>query len=283
MRLLLILLAIFFPIASAAAEASTIPSKVENIDLNIKDNEMAVTFIGLTSGEATIIQGPNNETILVNTGREDTASELEGWLRLYDVKKVGTLILSSDGSDLSFSHINDLITKYQIKRIITTPKLAPLVTKQLDQQNLLPVFSWNEGTKETLLPALTAEVQFVGTDVNEGLDFVLKFFNHRVFLMSSSSDRAEEELFKKNLQNINVFKIPNCTKEDSLSKKLIQYLNPQISVLFTPEEEHPDPEILHNLQATWSEVYSTKMHGSVTLKFTESKYEVFTIPVETEE
>jgi competence protein ComEC len=283
MRLLLILLAILFPIASAAAEASTIPSKVENIDLNIKDNEMAVTFIGLTSGEATIIQGPNNETILVNTGREDTASELEGWLRLYDVKKVGTLILSSDGSDLSFSHINDLITKYQIKRIITTPKLAPLVTKQLDQQNLLPVFSWKEGTKETLLPALTAEVQFVGTDVNEGLDFVLKFFNHRVFLMFSSSDRAEEELFKKNLQNINVFKIPNCTKEDSLSKKLIQYLNPQISVLFTPEEEHPDPEILHNLQATWSEVYSTKMHGSVTLKFTDSKYEVFTIPVETEE
>jgi competence protein ComEC len=283
MRLLLILLAILFPIASAAAEASTIPSKVENIDLNIKDNEMAVTFIGLTSGEATIIQGPNNETILVNTGREDTASELEGWLRLYDVKKVGSLILSSDGSDLSFSHINDLITKYQIKRIITTPKLAPLVTKQLDQQNLLPVFSWKEGTKETLLPALTAEVQFVGTDVNEGLDFVLKFFNHRVFLMFSSSDRAEEELFKKNLQNINVFKIPNCTKEDSLSKKLIQYLNPQISVLFTPEEEHPDPEILHNLQATWSEVYSTKMHGSVTLKFTDSKYEVFTIPVETEE
>lgn len=283
MRLLLILLAIFFPVASAAAESPTIPSKVENIDLNIKENEMVVTFIGLTSGEATILQGPDNETILVNTGREDTAEELEGWLRLYDVKKVGTLILSSDGSDLSFSHINDLITKYQIKKIITTPKLAALVSNQLNHQNLVPVLTWNEGTTETLLPELTAEVQFAGSDGKEGLDFVLRFFKHRVFLMSSISDRAQKELFNKNLQNINVFKIPNCTKEDSLSKDLIEYLNPQISVLFTPEEEHPDPELLHNLHATWSEVYSTKRHGSVTLKFTESKYEVFTIPVETEE
>jgi competence protein ComEC len=283
MRLLLILLAILLLPVSAAAEAPSIPSKVENIDLNIKEHEMAVTFIGLSSGEATLLQGPNNETILVNTGKEDTAAELDGWLHLYDVKKIETLILTSDGSDLSFQHINNLIGKYQIKKIITTPKIAPLVTSQLDQENLLSVLSWQEGATETLLPELTAEVQYAGTGEKEGLDFVLRFFKHRIFLMSSYSERAEEELFKKNLQDINVFKIPNCAKEDSLSKKLIHYLNPQISVLFTPEEEHPDPNILHHLHASWSEVYFTKQHGTITLKFTDSKYEVFTIPVDGEE
>ncbi|MCM3766593.1 ATP-dependent DNA helicase [Neobacillus niacini] len=283
MRLLLILFSLMLPALSAAAGAPSISSKVENIELNIKDHEMAVTFIGLSSGEATLIQGPNNENILVNTGKEDTAAELEGWLRLYDVKRIGTLILTSDGSGLSSQHVNHLIEKYQIKKIITTSKIAPLVTSELKHQNLLPVLVWKEGIKETLLPDLTVEVEFAGTGEDEGMDIVLSFFKQRVFLMSSYSDRAEEELFKKNLQDINVFKIPNCTKEDSLSKKLIQYLNPQISVLFTPEEKHLDPEILHHLQDSWSEVYFTKRHGTITLKFTDSKYEVFTIPPEAEQ
>lgn len=283
MRSLLLLLAIFIQTTVIAEASPSNANNIENIELNIKDHEIAATFLGLSAGESTLIQGPNGENILVNAGGKETESELEGWLYLYDVKEISKLILTNDEQVPSYKHINRLLTKYDIKEIITTPDLKDHLTKDLNLTSKAAVISWAEGTKETILPEMTAEVQFVGNKPNEGMDFTLQFFNHRIFLMTSFTPLAEETLLKKNLENINVFKIPNCAKEDSLSEKLIQYLNPQISILFAAEEDEPDPDILVDLHETWSEVYFTKRHGTVTIKFTDSTYEVLTIPVESQE
>ena len=281
MRTLLLLLSIFIQ-STLMVEASktTTVNNIENIDLNIKDHEVAVTFLGLSEGDSTLIQGSNGENILVNAGGKETDAELEGWLYLYDVKKISKLILTKNNLELSEKQINRLITKYSIKEIITTPELSAQITNKLSLPNKPAVVTWGEGTKKTILPELTAVVQFVGNEPNEGMDLTLDFFNHRIFLMTSFTPHAEETLMKKNLENINVFKIPNCAMEDSLSEKLIQYLNPQISILFAPEEEGHDPDILVDLHETWSEIYTTKKHGTVTIKFTDSNYEVITIPVE---
>jgi competence protein ComEC len=278
MRTLLLLLSFLFIGTSFVQAAPSVSNNVENIDLNLKDHEMAITFIGLSTGEATLILGPNKEAVLINIGREDTATELEEWLTLYDVKKLQTLILTEDGSNLSIHQINQLIDTYDIEEIITTPKIAKQLLKQVSLASNPRVIVWGEGERKSLLPDLTAEVQFVGNEQNEGLDVLLSFFKHRIFIMSSFSSRAEDVLLKKNLEDIHVFKVPNSTKNDSVSRKLIDFLNPQIAVLFTPEEEHPDSDILHHLHDSWAEVYFTKRHGTVTLKFTETKYEIFKIP-----
>lgn len=283
MRSLLLLLVIFFQTTVIAEASPSISSNIENIDLNIKDHEIAVTFLGLSAGESTLIQGPNGENILVNAGGKETEAELEGWLYLYDVKEISKLILTNDEQVPAYQHINRLITKYSIKEIVTTPALKDELTKNLDLTSRATVISWVEGTKETILPEMTAEVQFVGKKPNEGMDLTLQFFDHRIFLMTSFTPLAEETLLKKNLENINVFKIPNCAKEDSLSEKLIQYLNPEISILFAAEQDEPDSDILVDLHEIWSEVYFTKRHGTVTIKFTDSNYEVHTIPVESDE
>ncbi len=283
MKTLLFLLSILIQSTLMVEAANSTSNNIENIDLNIKDHEVAVTFLGLSEGESTLIQGSNGENILVNAGGKETDAELEGWLYLYDVKEISKLILTKNELELSEKQINRLITKYSIKEIITTPELSAHITKKLDVADKPAFVSWSAGTKKTILPDLTAEVQFVGNELNEGMDLTLEFFNHRIFLMTSFTPRAEETLLKKNLENINVFKIPNYAMEDTLSEKLIQYLNPQISVLFAPEEEEHDPNILVDLHETWSEIYSTKKHGTVTIKFTDSNYEVITIPVESDE
>ncbi|PFP27268.1 ATP-dependent DNA helicase [Bacillus sp. AFS073361] len=283
MRTLLIILSFFLPTTLMVEASGPSLDNIENINLNIKDHEVAVTFLGLSAGEATLIQGANNENTLINTGGKETAAELEGWLFLYDVKEISKLILTHNGTELSKQQLNRLISKYNIKEIISTPKFSAKIKKELDSTNKPAVVSWGQGTKRPILPEMTAEVQFVGNDTNEGMDLTLDFFNHRIFLMTSFTPRAEETLLEKNLENINVFKIPNGAPADSLSEKLIQYLNPQISVLFSPEEEAHDPDILVDLHETWSEIYSTKKHGTITIKFTESNYEIITIPIETDE
>jgi beta-lactamase superfamily II metal-dependent hydrolase len=282
MKRLLLVAAIFFQLTSIGNASSIEYSNVESIDLNLKDHEIAVTFFGLEDGEATLIQGSNGENILVNTGGKETSKDLSEILKTYDVEEVSTLIITNR-QNLFVDQLTQIIPKYNVKKLISTPEITNEIKNMTAPFTELEVIPWNEGTTQVLFPDLSAEVLFAGQGEDEGIDFSLQFFKHCIFWMASSSDHAEESLLKKPLDDVTIFKVPNWAKEDSLSEKLIQYVNPQISILFESEQYQPDPDIIYELQDTWSEVFFTKKHGTITIKFTENNYEVFTFPVEKED
>ncbi|PAE43705.1 ATP-dependent DNA helicase [Bacillus sp. 7884-1] len=282
MRKLLLVAAIFFQFTSIGSASSYEYGNVESIDLNLKDHEIAVTFFGLGDGEATLIQGSNGENILVNMGGEETSDELWEVLKTYGVKEISTLIITNT-QNLFLDQLTQIISKYNVNQLIATAEIAKELTNMSPSFTEVKVIPWSEGITQVLFPDLSAEVLYAGIGENEGIDFTLQFFKHRLFLMTSSSQQVEENLLKKNLDDVTIFKVPNWAKEDSLSEKLIQHVNPQISILFESEQHQPDPDIIYNLQDTWSEVFFTKKHGTITIKFTENNYEVFTFPVEKED
>jgi beta-lactamase superfamily II metal-dependent hydrolase len=281
MRILLIILALLIPSSMTVKAETTLPAEVEKIDVKLTEHQAAVTFLGLATGEATLVQGPNDENILINIGGQGEIAELEGWLSLYNVKELSTLILTNDSEKPSKEKIDKLINKYKIKEIVTTPEVSSFLTRE--KSNQIPVTVWKEGTKKEILPDMFADVQFLGNEQHEGLDLMLRFFKHNIFLMTSFSQRAEQKFIAKHLEDIHVFKIPYRPTDDSLSDQLIQTLNPQISILVGAEEDQLDQDLLRDLQGIWSEVYFTKKHGTVTIKFTESNYEIITIPLKNEE
>ncbi|HEY2421145.1 MAG TPA: hypothetical protein VGI04_07010 [Neobacillus sp.] len=279
MRKLLLLAAILLHISTTAMAAPSILVSGEKIDLNLKSHEMAVSFLGLSAGEATLIQGPNDVNILIIAGGIEMNAELEGLLSLYHVKEITHLILTN-GRDLKYDQLKQLISVYHVKELSTLPTTLAELTKNLDLSQEIVIKSWDEGTKSVLLPELTADVQFAGNEKDEGLDFTLQFFNSRLLLMTSFSQRAEQRLLTKNLKNITIFKVPNGAKEALISEKLMKYINPQISILLAADKQQPDPDIVDDLYKTWSEIYLVKKHDAVTIKFTESNYELFTVPVD---
>jgi beta-lactamase superfamily II metal-dependent hydrolase len=276
LRILFILGILFFHNVAIGMASPSPNGNVENIDVKLKNHEMAITFFGLTDGEATLIQGAKGENILVNTGGEQTQEELQEMLSLFGVENVSALIITS-GQNLFANHINELITTYHIPEVIATTEISRTLTRLIDPSAQVEITSWEEGSRKVLFPDLTAEVLYAGLGENEGLDLTLQFFEHRLFLMTSYSSKAEEVFLKSDIQDIHIFKVPNWAKVDSLSEKLIHYLNPEISILFESEKNQPDPEILNDLADTWSEIYFTKKTGTVTMKFTEKNYEVITI------
>ncbi|OLS40264.1 hypothetical protein [Bacillus sp. MRMR6] len=277
---ILIIAVIFFQLTASGWASSTTTKNIENINLNLKDHEMAVTFFGLSNGEVTLIQGPNGENILVNVGGKDTLDELKKLLTLYKIQQIQSIIMTKS-DNLTFDSINQIISSYNVKEIFTTPQSLTQLNGSMSIGNEVKIAAWEAGMKSELFPDLSIEVLFSGDGKNEGLDFTLNFLKHRLFLMNSSSHRAEEILLNnKNLVNINIFKIPNWAKEDSISERFIQYINPQISILFESENHQPDPDIINDLQDTWSEILFTKKHGTITVKFTEANYEVFTFKKE---
>ncbi len=270
------MLTIYLPFSTfVTAAVPPTTNEVENIKLNIKDHEMAVTFIGLTNGEATLIQGPNGENILINTGGKNSGAELAGWLDLYNVKKLQTLIITNEPEDISVA-LQKLVAEYKVKQVISSVQLTTQIKEVLPKK--IVVTAWKEGAVANILPEVTASVIFAGNQPEDGLDIMLNFFNHRIFLMSSYSKQAENAILAKRLENIHVFKLPTNPKENTISEGLIEYLNPQISILFAASKQ-PNKEVVYDLHNAWSEIYYTKKHGSITIKFTETKYEVITVPI----
>ncbi|ETI66627.1 ComEC/Rec2 family competence protein [Neobacillus vireti] len=278
MRILLILMTLFVTGTFSVQAEPFIANKVENIDLNLREDEAAVSFLGLANGEAILLQGPNDKNILVNAGGKGTKAELEAWLGLYGVNKIEALILTNNGQEGTLNNLNQLIAKYNIQEIITTSDISKQLAGRLEQAKRISIVSWETGAKKEILPQMTAEVQFSGNEQDEGMDLTLQFLKHTIFLMSSFSKQAEQIILKKNLKDVNIFKLPNHHKEDTLSGKLIELLNPQIAILFAEEKQKLDRDILDDLHNTWSEIHVTKKHSAITIKFTKTNYEVITIP-----
>lgn len=274
MRVLVLFFTLFFQFTVATGAETNKFGNVENIDLNLKEHEMAVTFLGEENGGATIIQSSSGENVLAYCG--GNLSELEGWLSLYKVKEISKLIITKQ--DSISTNLEELIEKYHIKELITPSKLTFLLNKNISLEKQIIITSLNEGTKMELLPEIILVAQFAGSEQDEGLDFTLNFFKHRILLMNSISERAEQKLLSKNLGEINVFKVPSNAKDDTLSEQLIEHVNPQVSILYADQENRQGEELVDDLYKAWSEVYITNKHGAVTIKFTEVNYEVFTIP-----
>lgn len=255
------------------SESPAVPVEIESINLKLKRNELALSFFSLSNGEATLLQHPNGENILINTGGMETAVEIEKLLNLYNVYNISTIILTN--SDLDYvANLGFLLENYQVKQIITSKSIMENVK---DQYQDVSYHVWGEGTKHQLLSNLEIEILFDGEQQNEGLDLSIKFMKHRILIMASFSEKSESALLDKKLEDTNIVKIPGFAMVNTMSDLLIKHLDPQIAVVFHATNKKPEADIFERLHNAWIDVYYTRKHGTITMKFTDVNYEVITI------
>jgi competence protein ComEC len=272
MKLILAILAFtnwyYFPYESPSA-----PVEVEGVDVNLKRNELAFTFLAISDGEAALIQHANGENILVNTGGNGTFKELERLLALFHVDDLSTIILTANAGQ---ENLDQLIEKYNVKRIFTG-KAGSQVLAEASIPTEVKLQSWKQGELLKLMPGLTAEVIFDGSEENEGTDISFQFFHHQIFYISSASHASEQAFLAEPLKNVNIVKLPFFAAKGSFSDLLIEHLDPQLAVIFKSNSIKPDPDLVEMLHEAWIDVYFTKQHGTVTIKLTDSTYDVITI------
>lgn len=272
MKLLFAILAFmnwyYFP-----SESPSAPVEVEGVDVNLKRNELAFTFLALSDGEAALIQHANGENILVNTGGKGTVKELERLLSLFHVKELSSVILTTKGGQ---ENLERIVQKYNVRRIVTGSTGNQLLAGTVIPAGI-KVERWKQGDLLKLMPGLTAEVIFDGNDAKEGTDISFQFFHHQIFYVSSASHKSEQVFLDEPLKNVNIVKLPLFAAEGSFSDLLVEHLDPQLAVIFKSNTIKPDPDIVEMLNEAWIDVYFTKQHGTVTVKFTDSTYDVITI------
>lgn len=257
-------------------DSPAVPVEVESIDLKLKSDELAITFFSLSDGEASLIQRENGENILINLGGKETKAELEKLLHLYGADKISTIIFTKK-EFYNKENLDWLIKDYDVKQVITGASIAGELKNELGKIENTTLHIWSKNTKQQILPEVGTEVIFEGNEEGEGIDVTFTFSNHKIFFMSSVSKRATEIFMKKNLSDVNIVKLPEFGREDSITESLIKHLDPQISVIFHAKRVKQSSELFKILNDAWIDVYYTKKHGTATVKFTDNNYEIFTI------
>ncbi|WP_394579648.1 ComEC/Rec2 family competence protein [Cytobacillus firmus] len=256
-------------------DSPAVPVKVESIDLKLKSDELAITFFSLSDGESALIHHGNDEKILINTGGQGTEGELRKLLELYGVNQVSAVILT-DEELYNKASLKWLIKNFGVREIIANES-ALSELKSAKGISDLDCHAWNKNAKQQLFPGLLAEVLYEGSDLGEGMDISFIFKRHRVLFMNSTSPEAKEFLMKKELSNVNIVKLPAFGGNGSISEEMIKHLDPQIAILFYRPSIKHDSDLFRLLNDAWVDVYYTRKHGTVTIKFTDVNYELFTI------
>ncbi|WP_026581093.1 ATP-dependent DNA helicase [Bacillus sp. J33] len=257
-------------------DSPAVPVKVESIDLKLKSDELAMTFFSLSSGEASLIHHGNDQNILINTGGQGTEPELKKLLKLYGANEISTIILT-DEELYNETSLVWLIEEYGVKQVIAGETLASQLKHGNTDLSDINIHIWSMDTKQQLLPGLQTEVLYNGNDSGDGMDVSFTFARHRVFFMNSTSEKAKEVFLKKDLSNVNILKLPAFGREKSISEDMIKHMDPQIAILFHKSSVKPDSDLFGLLNDAWVDVYYTRKHGTVTIKFTDINYEVITI------
>ncbi|CAM4057909.1 ATP-dependent DNA helicase [Mesobacillus thioparans] len=254
-------------------ESPSAPVEVEGVDVNLKRDELAFTFLALSDGEAALVQYATGENILVNTGGKGTMKELERLLALFHVKNISTVILTSGSGK---ENLGEVVRKYNAGKIVTGQAGATALI-DMDIPASVKVEKWERGDLRKLLPGLTAEVIFDGSEETEGTDISFQFFHHQIFYITSTSHQSEQAFLGEPLKNVNIIKMPAYAARGSFSDLLIEHMDPQLAIIFKSNVIKPDPDLVEMLHEAWIDVYFTKQHGTVTIKFTQSTYDVITI------
>ncbi|KON87263.1 ATP-dependent DNA helicase [Sporosarcina globispora] len=256
-------------------DSPAVPVKVESINLKLKSDELAFTFFSLSDGEASLIHHGNEEKVLINTGGPGTEEELKKLLELYGVNQISAIILT-DKELYNMSSLKWLIDDFGVKEVIAGDSA---VSELKDENSIskLNLHAWNQDFKQDLFPGLQTEVLFAGNGPGEGTDISFTFARHRILFMNSTSPQAKASLMEKDLSNVNIVKLPAFGRNDSISEEMIKHLDPQIAILFYNPGIKPGSDLFGLLNDAWVDVYYTRKHGTVTIKFTDINYELFTI------
>ena len=254
-------------------------ANVEKVELNLEKDEIAFTFLELSTGEATLIQTSTGKNILINTGGPNTSKELLDRLEMYDVLKIDMLILTRRDKQYS-SNVKWLNQSYMIDKFVIPESMKDYIIDKFEL-NMNSLITWNKGNLYELSPNFVVKVLHdEHDDEKEKGGFVLLFTYgaHQLLYMSTIDEKIEQEILeypvKAKMLKVGEFALPGGTSQPFLEK-----INPQLAVIFHKKNARPSQEIIERLNETWIDIYQTKQFGNVTIKCDLESYEVITIPV----
>ncbi len=257
--------------ATSAAAASVQAATTSVAEEGVGDAKLAVTFVDVGQGDATIIELPDGGTVVVDAGPDTDAKALEQELSRLNITKIDHLVATHGDSD-HIAGMAELLESHEVGEF-----MAPQATDTTD--SYLSVLEAVEAKGITSRAAWSGRcvTQGKGYSIkvlspNQGQDYaesndwsivLLVTFGDTSVLLTG--DAPKETLKSLDCGTVDLLKVSHHGSNTGTDAELVQKLQPKYAVVSYAvgnEYGHPTQEVLDSL--TGVTVYGTGANGTIT-------------------
>lgn len=240
--------------------------------------KLAVHFIDVGQGDSILIQNPDNEFILIDTGEKDQYEKLSSYLGHYNVKTLKYAIFTHPHSD-HIGSADKIVKNYNIENIIMPEvyhdtKTFERLIDEIENKNLeitraIPGDIYHFGEAEFIILAPNSEKY---KSMNNYSVVIKLIYGSNSFLFTGDMEKESENEVIKYCQNNNmslsadVLKVAHHGSSTSSQSNFLKQINPIFAVIMCGSDNnynHPNLKTVERIESTGAEVLRTDLEGDI--------------------
>ncbi|WP_079709676.1 ComEC/Rec2 family competence protein [Paraliobacillus ryukyuensis] len=230
-----------------------------------EDPQLLLSFFNLPEGEATLIQTTGDENYLINTGSDNSTTELINQLEELGVTKLDSIILSKQTEDY-IGNLHYLLDHIAVKNLIVAAKPLNEFSNQVKLQQ------WEKGEQYNLANHLQFHV--FDTSVDGEMTFTIQYGDNSMLYMGFSEQINKDLVIQNSNSKPDIIKVPDFAQNNSPSETLLKAIDPHIGIIFNSSSAKLNPRLVERLNESWIDVYQLKQVGTTIIQMTLTDYEV---------
>ncbi|MCL1793996.1 MAG: MBL fold metallo-hydrolase [Oscillospiraceae bacterium] len=248
-------------------------------DIDMSGN-FAVHFIDVGQGDSILIQNPEGQYILIDTGERDQYDKLSAYLGHYNVKDFKYVVFTHPHSD-HIGSADKIVKEYNIETLImpnavNTSKTFERLVSEIENKNLpviqaVPGLNFNFGEAEFIILGPCLENY---KDLNNFSVVVKMTYKESVFLFTGDMEKESEnevmEFCEEN--NISLFadvlKVAHHGSSTSSQEIFLERIAPRYAVIFCGADNsysHPNLKTVDRLVFSGAQVMRTDLEGDIVI------------------
>ncbi|ARK30344.1 ComEC/Rec2 family competence protein [Halalkalibacter krulwichiae] len=246
------------------------------LDLQLEEQDIGVVFLDITDGEATYVEFPNNESMLIGTGSKASSDELLFRLRKLNVDQIETVILPRFEEEYS-GNVQLIINEFQTEEIIVPEEGLEQAINQYQKLGI-DIKGFEADQKYDFNEQVSFQTMPSQPSLMPMLSFIMSIHEkHHIFFSSEANEQLERNWIENGLTRVSLLKVAEFGANEGTSQRFLNEIDPEVAILFSKQNSEVSGQLLERLQETWIDTYALKQNGSVIMKINDFDYEIVTV------
>ncbi|TCP31611.1 hypothetical protein EV207_102101 [Scopulibacillus darangshiensis] len=267
-KLIFLAITIIFVAAAGHVYSKGVPLLNKRVKFFLEHDEIAVTFLALPDGEATLAQTASNQNILINTGSKPSYNVLREELKIYGVTHINDVIITKN-TEPYMGNIIKLVKNYNVNTVITSKENIHAMCLK---NSAIDCSIFTVPNKSDFRIGQRLNIHILNESAGGEWNLLLTYGKNHIYYMSNRGTA----LHLQNPYSATVLKVPDFGRIE-VNNELVEKIDPEIAIVFRKEKSKVNSLLYDELEKGLMDIYEIGKIGNVTIKMNPFVYEVITV------